>query len=82
MKTINSLNFNSLIKNFSKTAAIGFLTIASLSVGSSSLAASKLPDSDQGFLSKQTTEIEFTFAIVTIIGGFIVSERLQKNQEQ
>lgn len=81
MRTINSFLFNSLIKNFSKTATIGFLTIATLFVSSSSL-ASELPDSEQGFLSKQTTEIEFTFAIVTIVFGLIVSERLQKNQEQ
>ena len=82
MKNINSFLFNSLIKNFSKTATIGFLTIATLFVSSSSLAASELSDSDQGFLVKQTTEIEFTFAILTVIVGLIASEKLQKNQEQ
>ena len=37
---------------------------------------------DQGFISKRTTAIEFTFALVTVIGGLIFSERYQRNQEK
>ena len=34
--------------------------------------------SDPGFLSKSTTAIEFTFALVTVVGGLIVSDRYQR----
>ncbi|MGK7937345.1 MAG: hypothetical protein AB4206_16380 [Xenococcaceae cyanobacterium] len=37
--------------------------------------------SDQGFLSKHTTEIEFTFAILVIVVGLIASERFQRAHE-
>ena len=37
---------------------------------------------DQGFVSKRTTALEFTFALVTVIGGLIFSERYQRNQEK
>lgn len=35
-----------------------------------------------GFISKHTTELEFTFAIATIIVGLLISDKWQKNQEQ
>ena len=38
--------------------------------------------SDEGFLSKHTTEIEFTFAILVIVVGLIASEKFQRAQEQ
>ncbi len=37
--------------------------------------------SDKGFLSKHTTEIEFTFAILVIVVGLIASERFQRAHE-
>ena len=36
----------------------------------------------KGFLSKHTTEIEFTFAIIVIVIGLIASERFQRAQDQ
>ena len=36
---------------------------------------------NNGFVSKRTTGIEFTVALVTIIAGLLISERLQRNQE-
>ena len=38
--------------------------------------------SDQGFISKRTTALEFTFAIMTIIVGLIASDRYQRNREK
>ena len=37
---------------------------------------------DHGFISKRTTAMEFTFALVAVIGGLIFSERYQRNQEK
>lgn len=37
---------------------------------------------DSGFVSKHTTEIEFTFAIMVIIVGLVVSDKLQKHQKE
>ena len=88
MKNINRIKNYQIIKNLSKTVAIASLTIATCLVSSNAIAGnSQLSDngvksSDKGFLSKQTTEMEFTFAIVTIIVGLIVSEKWQRNQEQ
>lgn len=39
-------------------------------------------NSEGGFISKKTAEIEFTFAILIIVVGLIVSERCQRSQEQ
>ena len=49
--------------------------------------ASKAHGKDHGkgnnsFLTKHTTEIEFTFAILVIVVGLIASERFQRVQEQ
>lgn len=38
--------------------------------------------SSGGFLSKHTTEVEFTFAIMVIIVGMIISDKFQSKQEQ
>lgn len=35
---------------------------------------------DDGLVSKKTTKIEFTVALVIIISGLIISERFQRNQ--
>lgn len=37
---------------------------------------------DKGFLTKGTTEIEFTFAILVIVIGLIASERFQRAKEE
>ena len=37
---------------------------------------------DQGFLSKRTTAMEFTFALVAVVGGLIFSERYQRKLEK
>ena len=81
MKKINQMKNNPIIKNLSKTVTIGFLAITTCLVSSNAIAAGS-QSSDKGFLSKQTTEMEFTFAIVTIIVGLMVSEKWQRNQEQ
>ena len=39
-------------------------------------------NSAQGFISKHTSAMEFTFAILIVIGGMIVSERFNRHQEQ
>lgn len=38
--------------------------------------------SDSGFLSKSTTTIKFTFALVAVVGGLIASERYQRKPEK
>ena len=38
--------------------------------------------SDPGFLSKSTTTIKFTFALVAIVGGLIASDRYQKKPKK
>ena len=38
--------------------------------------------SDQGFMSKPTTTFEFTFALVTVMGGLIFSDIYQRNREK
>ena len=81
MKNSNQKKNHPLIKNLSKTVMVGFVTIATCLVSSNAIAASS-QGSDKGFLSKQTTKMEFTGAIVTIIVGLIVSEKWQRNQEQ
>ena len=88
MKNSNQKKNHPLIKNLSKTVMVGFLTIATCLVSSNAIAANSqgsdhgVKSSEQGFLSKQTTEMEFTLAIVTIIVGLIVSEKMQGNQSQ
>ena len=37
---------------------------------------------NEGFLAKHTTELEFTVAILVIVGGLATSEILQRNREQ
>lgn len=37
---------------------------------------------DKGFLTKSTTEVEFTFAILVIIIGLIASERFQRAKDE
>ena len=39
-------------------------------------------DSDQGFVSKRTTAMEFTFALVAVVGGLIASDRYQRIREK
>ena len=39
-------------------------------------------NADEGFISKHTTEMEFSFAILMVIGGMILSERFNRHQEQ
>ena len=38
-------------------------------------------NSDESFVAKHTTGIEFTFAILVVVIGLAVSEKLQKNKE-
>ncbi len=38
--------------------------------------------SDPGFISKRTTAMEFTFALLAVIGGLIVSDRYQRIREK
>jgi len=37
---------------------------------------------DEGFLAKHTTELEFTVAILVVVGGLAASEIFQRNQDQ
>ena len=43
---------------------------------------SSITTSDSGFLSKSATTVKFTFALVAIVGGLIVSDRYQRKQKQ
>ena len=72
---------------FSNVALIVTLLISpTLSVqakeATNSAQDSSITTSDSGFLSKSATTVKFTFALVAIVGGLIVSDRYQKKPQK
>lgn len=75
-----TLSANALERNNHSLESHSEVTTLIAAAPQDSSNVSKSPDN--GFLSKHTTEIEFTFAIMLIIVGLIVSDKLQQHQKE